>query len=127
MKRYFILLIISLISHISIGQKSVSITIDDVPNVHLYKSDSYSSGLLKKLDSLDMPIAIFINEGNLVQTDAVIKNRELLKSWILKNYITVGNHSYSHQNYGDIGFDKFTEDILKGEKETKEIKVQEKQ
>ena len=121
MKNYIILLIVSLISHIAIGQKSVAITIDDVPNVHLYKSDGYSSGLLKKLDSLHLPISIFINEGNLKQTEAVAKNEALLKEWILKDYITVGNHSYSHQNYGDIGFNKFTDDILKGEKATKEM------
>ncbi|WP_221390421.1 polysaccharide deacetylase family protein [Dyadobacter sp. NIV53] len=119
MKNFLILLTMILISHISVGQKNVSVTIDDVPNVWLYESDGYSSGLLKKLDSLHLPIAIFINEGNLQQTKAVSKNEELLKEWILKDYITVGNHSYSHQNYGDIGFEKFTDDVLKGEKTTK--------
>ena len=102
-------------------QRSVAITIDDVPNVRLYQSEGYSSGLLKKLDSLHLPIAIFINEGNLEQTDAVSKNKELLKTWILRDYVTVGNHSYSHDNYGEIGFDKFKEDVLSGEKATKDI------
>ena len=46
-------------------ERSVAITIDDVPNVHLYAADDHSSGLLKKLDSLNLPVAIFINEGHL--------------------------------------------------------------
>ena len=122
MKLYIFSCLFHMVSGLLFGQeRSVAITIDDVPNVRLYQSEGYYSGLLKKLDSLHLPIAIFINEGNLQQTEAVAKNKELLKSWILKDYITVGNHSYSHQNYGKIGFDKFKEDVLKGEKTTKEI------
>ncbi len=51
-------------------ERSVSITIDDVPNVHLYAADGNSSGLLKKLDSLNLPVAIFVNEGHLKQNTA---------------------------------------------------------
>ena len=101
-------------------QKSVSITIDDIPNVHLVKG-SGSSSLLEKLDSLKLPVAIFINEANLNQTPAAKKNRELLKSWVLRDYITVGNHSFSHPNYAEVGFDKFKEEITKWEKLTKEL------
>lgn len=96
-------------------ERSVAITIDDVPNVHLYSADRNSSGLLKKLDSLNLPVAIFINEGHLKQNQAFEQNKELLQSWISKPYITVGNHSYSHPNYGEIGFDAFKDDVLKGE------------
>lgn len=100
-------------------ERSVAITIDDVPNVHLYAADGNSSGLLKKLDSLEMPVAIFINEGHLKQNTAFGQNKKLLESWISKSYITVGNHSYSHPNYGEIGFDAFCEEVLKGEELTK--------
>lgn len=96
-------------------ERSVAITIDDVPNVHLYAADGYSSGLLEKLDSLELPVAIFINEGHLKQNDAVEENSKLLQKWISRKYITVGNHTYSHQNYGEIGFDAFSMDVLKGE------------
>jgi peptidoglycan/xylan/chitin deacetylase (PgdA/CDA1 family) len=106
---------------VSAQQRSVSITIDDVPNVQLYAANHYASTLLRRLDSLNMPIAIFINEGNLKQTEAFDKNKELLKSWLLRDYITAGNHSYSHPNYGDIGFDAFKDNVLKGEELTREI------
>ncbi len=39
-------------------QRSVSLTIDDVPNVHLFTADGYSSILLKKLDSLKLPVEL---------------------------------------------------------------------
>lgn len=96
-------------------ERSVSITIDDVPNVHLYAADGNSSGLLKKLDSLNLPVAIFINEGHLKQNAAFEQNKKLLGSWISRSYITIGNHSYSHPNYGETGFDAFKEEVLKGE------------
>lgn len=104
-------------------QRSVAITIDDVPNVHLFETSGYSSGLLRKLDSLNLPVAIFINEGNLRLTKAFEKNRSLLQSWISKRYVTVGNHSYSHPNLGEAGFDTFKEQVLKGEELSRQMAV----
>jgi len=122
MKKWTFLIAFVLISWIcSAQQRSVSITIDDVPNVHLFKADGNRSKLLEKLDSIHVPVAIFINEGNLKQTDAAAKNKDLLKSWILKDYITVGNHTFSHSNYGDAGFDAFKKDALQGEVITKDL------
>ncbi|PSL25221.1 polysaccharide deacetylase family protein [Dyadobacter jiangsuensis] len=102
-------------------ERSVSITIDDVPNVQLYAADGNSSRLLTKLDSLNLPVAIFINEGHLKQNPAFEQNKKLLQSWIVKPYMTVGNHSYSHPNYGEIGFAAFSEDVLKGEELTRKM------
>lgn len=121
MKKYIASAAISLICSTGYAQKkSVSITIDDIPNVHLAKGNG-SSDLLRKLDSLKLPIAIFINEANLNQTPAAAKNKELLKSWVLRDYITVGNHSFSHPNYAEVGFDTFKEEIIKGEVLTREL------
>lgn len=122
MKRYFFAALAytwALSAHAQ--ERSVSITIDDVPNIHLYAADGNSSGLLKKLDSLNLPVAIFINEGNLKRNKAFEQNKKLLESWISRPYITVGNHSYSHPNYGEIGFDSFKEEVLKGEELTREM------
>jgi len=116
MRKQCCLFLFSLIALSAFAQeRSVSITIDDVPNVHLYEANGNSSGLLKKLDSLNLPVAIFINEGNLKRNNAFDQNEKLLQSWISRPYITVGNHSYSHPNYGEIGFDAFKDEVLKGE------------
>jgi peptidoglycan-N-acetylglucosamine deacetylase len=122
MKRHFCTLLLSVVTTaVFAQQRSVSITIDDVPNVRLYEGSGYSSGLLKKLDSLNLPIAIFINEGNLRKSKAFDKNKALLQNWISRKYITVGNHSYSHPNYGEIGFDAFKGEVLKGEELTRKM------
>lgn len=121
MKKTIFTLVLAAVTTSVFAQRHVSITIDDVPNVHLYAASGNSSGLLHKLDSLNVPVAIFINEGNLKQNNAFERNKALLQSWISRKYVTVGNHSYSHPNYGEIGFEKFTEEILKGEELTKKM------
>lgn len=122
MRKYCYLLLFLLITTSVLAQeRSVSITIDDVPNVHLYAANGKSSGLLTKLDSLNLPVAIFINEGNLKRNNAFEQNKKLLQNWISKPYITVGNHSYSHPNYGETGFEAFKEEVLKGEELSREM------
>ncbi|MCE6990876.1 polysaccharide deacetylase family protein [Dyadobacter sp. CY323] len=122
MKKSILVLASFLCSFAAFAQKrSVSITIDDVPNVRLFQEDGYSSKLLSKLDSLKIPVAIFVNEHNLRQTKPFDKNKNLLKTWLSKDFVTPGNHSYSHPNYGEIGFEAFSGDVLKGETLTKEI------
>jgi peptidoglycan/xylan/chitin deacetylase (PgdA/CDA1 family) len=121
MKNYIVLAVFCFTCSVSVAQqKSVSITIDDVPNVHLLTGNG-SSGLLEKLDSLNLPIAIFVNEANLNQTPAARQNKQLLKSWISRPYVTVGNHSFSHPNYAEVGFEAFKEEVVKGEVLTKEL------
>ncbi|GLU53311.1 hypothetical protein Dfri01_27720 [Dyadobacter frigoris] len=92
----------------------------------LFEASNFSSVLQKKLDSLHIPIAIFINEVNLGQPAVLDRNKNLLKSWLVKDYITAGNHGFAHKNFADVGFDAFKEDVLKGEVVTKELLKQEK-
>lgn len=103
------------------AQKQVAITIDDVPNTKRFQTDGFQSLLLKKLDSLQLPIAIFINENKIYETDSVSKNFRLLDDWVKRNYITLGNHSFSHLHYSDVGFATFANDIDKGEAISKEL------
>jgi peptidoglycan/xylan/chitin deacetylase (PgdA/CDA1 family) len=121
MRKLFIGCLFCIIPEILLAQRSVAITIDDVPNIQLFESDYSKSLLQKQLDSLHIPVAIFINEGNLGQPKATEKNKQLLKSWLSRDYITAGNHGFIHKNYADAGFDAFTEDVNKGEVITKEL------
>lgn len=108
-------------SVLAIAQKKVAITIDDVPNTKKFQQDRFQSLLLKKLDSMQLPIAIFINEGKLYETDSVSKNFQLLNDWTKRKYITLGNHTFNHPRYSDVDFDLFAENIQKGESITKEL------
>ena len=101
--------------------REVAITIDDVPNVHIYKRDGFKSRLLKKIDSLNIPVAIFINEKNVSANGADKENFKGLEQWLRNPYITAGNHSYSHINYADTTLDGFSQDAIKGEELTTRI------
>ena len=102
-------------------QKMVSITIDDIPNTNRFKKDGYQSVLLRQLDSLEIPVAIFINEGFLYKTDSLSKNFELLHNWIQKKYITLGNHSFNHPRYSEVGIDSFSHEIVNGESISRQL------
>jgi peptidoglycan/xylan/chitin deacetylase (PgdA/CDA1 family) len=106
---------------VSYAQGKVSITIDDVPNSGLYQSDHYHAALLNTIDSLDIPVTIFINEGLIYKTDAIARNFTLLNEWVKNENITLGNHTFSHPRYSEVGLEKFTEDIKKGESITREL------
>lgn len=103
------------------SQKTVSITIDDVPNTRQFEKDSFQSVLLDRLDSMDIPVAIFINEGLIYQTNEVVKNFGLLNDWVKNDIITLGNHSYSHARYSEVDIDSFQIEIERGEAITKAL------
>jgi len=101
-------------------EKSISITIDDVPNTTKYQKDNFSPLLLNVLDSLKMPFTIFINEDKIYKTEFLDKNKEVLEQWIKNKQAIIGNHTYSHSRYSEVGFESFVKDIEKGEKLTKQ-------
>ena len=100
-------------------QKTISITIDDVPNTTKYQKDGFNPGLLKRLESLNVPFTIFINEDKIYKTEFLDKNKRLLEQWIKSNQVTIGNHTYSHSRYSEVGFESFVKDVEKGDSLTK--------
>ena len=98
------------------GQPAVAITIDDVPNTGKSKNENFSSRLLEKLDSLNIPVAIFIVEGLIYKGDSISKNVELINQWISRRYTTLGYHSSKHSRYSEVGLDSFRIDVESGEK-----------
>ena len=116
----FLSLYLSL-NNTAIGQSNVCITIDDVPNTKQFQSDNYQSVLLDKLDDENIPIAIFINEGLIYKTDAIAKNFELLTNWIKKDFVLLGNHTFAHSRYSEVGFESFKKDVEKGHYITREL------
>jgi peptidoglycan-N-acetylglucosamine deacetylase len=113
--RFIILLSASLVAQAAIAQhKEVAITIDDIPNVHVYKQQNFSSSLLSQIDEQKLPVAIFVNERNVHLNEFEKQNREGLVKWLKNKNITPGNHSYSHMNYSDVTLAAFKEDVTKG-------------
>lgn len=99
----------------------IAVTIDDVPNTRKFEADNYNPYLLQTLDSLNIPIAIFINEGLIYKTKDTSANLELLENWVKKKYITLGNHTFSHSRCSEVGFDDFKKDIESGERITRKL------
>ena len=106
-------------THLKATQKrerpKISITIDDVPNTKKFRADHYRSLLLETLDSLNIPIAIFINEGLIYRTIDTVQNLMPLEEWAKRNFITLGNHTFSHLRYSDVTLDEFKKDVEKGD------------
>lgn len=119
--RFFAYIFILIFPSCLAQQREVSITIDDVPNVRLYQEDGFKSVLLERIETLQIPVAIFINEKNIDLNEFGKKNTEGLEHWLKNKNITAGNHSYSHMNYADTTLKGFQEDILKGEQLTTKI------
>ncbi|WP_375578634.1 polysaccharide deacetylase family protein [Marivirga tractuosa] len=119
-KSILLLFLIFLVSISAFSQKrSISITIDDVPNTRKYLKENFNPRLLNILDSLDIPFTIFINEAKVTNNEFDNKNKELLEMWIQNRNSIAGNHSYSHARYSAVGFDKFVKEIDEGEILTK--------
>ncbi len=106
------------------GQYEIAITIDDVPNTRLFKSSGGESPFLSVLDSMNIPVTIFINESKLYGTETVVENMKLLQNWISRSYSTPGNHTFSHPRYSDVGFENFRDDVMKGESVTRGMSKQ---
>ena len=113
MKKTLTLIILLINCLLSFGQKKVSITIDDIPNTRLYQAGNFHSVLLERIDSMDIPVAIFINESKIHITDSLVENIQLLDRWVSHKNITLGNHSFSHPRYSEVGAEQFHTEIIK--------------
>ncbi len=103
--------------------KTISITIDDIPNTEMYEQNGFRSDLLLMLDALDVPFTIFINEDKIYKTRFRAKNEKLLEAWIANAQSLIGNHSYSHPRYSEVGYEAFMADVVKGEELSRDLAI----
>jgi peptidoglycan/xylan/chitin deacetylase (PgdA/CDA1 family) len=114
-------------NYLSIGQtKQVCFTIDDLPTVTYGITDSLyqeqlTRDLVTKLNAAKIPATAFVNEIKLHRGGELSKFQvKLLQLW-LDHGLELGNHSYSHFDYNNTTFDRYTKDIVKGEQITSEL------
>jgi peptidoglycan/xylan/chitin deacetylase (PgdA/CDA1 family) len=114
-------------NYLSIAQtKQVCFTIDDLPTVTYGITDSLyqeqlTRNLVTKLNAAKIPATAFVNEIKLHPGGPLSKSQvKLLQIW-LDHGLELGNHSYSHFDYNNTSFDRYTNDIVKGEKITSEL------
>lgn len=100
--------------------KMIAITLDDVPNTAYYEENGQKNSLLMALDALQVPFTIFINEGRLYKTDSLRFSKLWLEDWCKHKNALLGNHTFSHSRYSEVGIEAFIQDLESGELLTKE-------
>ncbi len=104
-------------------QRSIVITIDDLPGISLESYSEVNNKLLTTLKKFKVPAIGFVNEGKLYRRRKLNQSRlDLLEDW-LEVGMELGNHTYSHPDYHKLTFEKFTADLIKGEKHTKQLQI----
>ena len=125
--RVFALFVLTFFGLVSYSQKKqVCFSFDDLPLVtYGIKDTSYQkkifSKLILSLKCNKIPAIGFVNEGKLYDNKGLNAFQVgLLNKWI-GNGLEIGNHTFSHPNYYTSSFKEYSQDILKGEKITREI------
>lgn len=106
-------------------ERSMVITIDDLPMNSLKREVAYQKEITQKLlttlSSAGAPALGFVNESKLYENNAVDPERvHLLQMW-LDAGLTLGNHTFSHPDYHLTDFQQFRIDIEQGEHLTAEL------
>ncbi|WP_143960277.1 polysaccharide deacetylase family protein [Litoribacter populi] len=122
-----LVLFFSFIISISWSQNhEVCFTFDDLTFVPYSHQDigfqqMMTAKLLETLKENDIPAIGFVNETKLYQEGSLDEQRVgLLKEWLAQGF-ELGNHTFSHANYHQVGFEKYTQDILQGERVAKPL------
>lgn len=106
-------------------QKTIAVTIDDLPVVSTRRDLKNRQAITKKLighiKKARVPAIGFVNENKL-HADGKRNEAEvdLLRMW-LDAGLELGNHTYSHRSADAISVKEYQDDILRGEIITKEL------
>lgn len=131
MKKQISLLLLFFFNSLIFSQKQnkerfVAVTFDDLPFVNhtVYtpqQQKDRTEKLLKTFKKYEIPVVGFVNEYKLFINDTLKEERlEVLKQWNDNNF-ELGNHTYSHRSLNRISVEEYEQDILKGERFTKEL------
>lgn len=107
-----------LLAQAPVRNRKLAVTIDDGPAVgvgnDLAAFTRVSDALRETFVAEKVPAIMFVNERQLNvdgQRDARVA---VLHRW-LEAGLDLGNHAYAHLNLGDVGVERFLDDIVKGE------------
>ncbi|MEM7656733.1 MAG: polysaccharide deacetylase family protein [Bacteroidota bacterium] len=110
------------------AQKSICITIDDLPFISQKRETEWiekqTHKLLLTLQEFGVPAIGFVNERKLENKGEILPERvALLEAWLMAG-MELGNHTYSHPDYHRISFEEFKADLRKGEPQTMMLQAQ---
>jgi peptidoglycan/xylan/chitin deacetylase (PgdA/CDA1 family) len=104
------------------GQRTVAVTIDDLP-VNSLRNDlrtqaTITRKLLQAVKSHQVPAIGFVNESKLVDNGQRDQRRVALLQMWLDAGLELGNHTYSHPDINRVPLDTFKQDVIRGEEVT---------
>ena len=110
--------------------RSISVTIDDLPVVSTRRDienrRAITTKLLGHIKKAKVPAIGFVNENKLYDGDKRDERQiELLRMW-LDAGLELGNHTYSHRSLNTIPLNEYQADVLKGEAITRELLARKK-
>lgn len=108
-----------------VSDRSIAITIDDLPVVSTRKNiesrKAITKNLLGHIRKARVPAIGFVNENKLYKDEKRDEDQiDLLRMW-LSSGLELGNHTYSHRSLNTISLDKYQADLIKGEMITREL------
>ncbi len=103
--------------HLSLAQKQVAITFDDLilggGEISLELTESANEQIIASCKRYNVPAIGFVNEQKLFKPEEA-RRIAILKSWV-ENGLEVGNHTFSHPSLNNTPLDDFKQEVLKGE------------
>ena len=108
------------------NSQKVAVTFDDLPlniasRVSNEKMKEIVDRLVSKIKNESIPVIAFVNEIKLEADGKLDPERvNILKSW-LDAGVELGNHTYSHPSANRIDVKEYEDNIIKGERITKEL------
>lgn len=125
MKLIVVTVILFCLATLSVGQRTVAVTIDDLPVVStrsdLKNRQQITKKLLGHIKKAKVPAIGFVNENKLYAKDQRDEKQiDLLRLWIAAG-LELGNHTFSHSSLNRIELADYEADLLKGETITKEL------
>lgn len=104
--------------------RRVAITIDDGPVVNemtdLGRFQRITNGLIGSFQIEKVPVTMFVNEAQLNVPGQRDARAAVLDQWIEAGF-ELGNHTYSHQSANQVSFERFSDEVIKGEVITRPI------
>ena len=130
MKTVLLLLIGTVSAFAQTTQRTIAITIDDLPVVStrrdLKNRQEITRKLLGHIKKFKIPAIGFVNENKLYDgATRDEKQIDLLRMWVDAG-LELGNHTYSHRSLNTIPVAEYQSDLLKGESITRELLAKKK-
>jgi peptidoglycan/xylan/chitin deacetylase (PgdA/CDA1 family) len=98
--------------------RRVAITIDDGPVVNemtdLGHFQRITNGLVGSFQAESVPVTMFVNEAQLNVPGQRDSRAAVLDQWLDAGF-DLANHSYSHPSANQVPFERFADDVIRGE------------